>query len=542
MGLLDLIPGARATEPKPEAKVATKPFERLAMADGASGVGAKPERVPTRDPQREADRLEFERKQAEINAAIERDPATCRLEELTISLDPRAPLDQAIANVRDHLDQFDLDRANFDSEGEFQAEIKRAAMLEMASEIMIRTRDMLEGYMQPVEGTSRRTRACPVCNGGPLVLAFVEHEVRGRCLAGCSVRDLSRALTREVRAGEASNVAAGLGDEIARLTAELSPCAEPPRPHPWLVPGLAPERALTLWIAPTESMKTWLAIHTAICVAAGIPFLGRPTIRKRVMLALLEASEINAARIEPIARGLGVNMADLKGWLFVRKAPIKTDDPRSTAELATYIRTLGIELLLIDNYKLIRTPRGQFAANDETVAAAAVEPLETLAHDGRLHEERVGRPCAVVLLVHGKDGKPRGSDGPLEHADWVLELDKSKRDPEAPVTIDTAPGCRLAHAEARTVVRYVGRTPGPVVPELVNPTKPATPELGDGRKDTIAAIVRDLAPVGLNAICDELTKRTGKTTSKRDVSADLEWLEEKAWITRGDDKKYTPGA
>ncbi|HEY3802230.1 MAG TPA: AAA family ATPase [Kofleriaceae bacterium] len=442
------------------------------------------------------------------------------------------------ANPRAHKIKY----GDFDSGHDYKCEIEDVAAKIHAAELEDAIRDLL--------GADGDIARCPSCKRGDLKLDRDDETgaLRGTCLAGCKPeRVLSGLESLSLMKVDRERTAAWSLEVDA-----LKPTSAPARSLEWLIPGLVPERALTLWIAPTESMKTWLLLHAALCVAAGIPFCGRPTIRKRVMLCLLEAAEINGARIEPLARGLGIDLEALVdgGWLYVRTrehGDLRTDAPETTKKLVAQIFNLKIELLAIDNYKMIRTPGAAFAANSEDVAAAAIAPLEELAHDGMMHGVVAGL-CAVVLLVHGDHGKPRGSGAPPEHADWVLQIDKPKHDPESPVKVDVADGCRVAHRDAKLAVRYRGFMPEPIVPELVAEkgkpaeTPPAEPDPDDltARQVLIRTIVRDKPGIGLNAVCEALHERTSKNPSKRDVRADLAKLVELEEIRVDDAKKYWP--
>jgi hypothetical protein len=227
---------------------------------------------------------------------------------------------------------------------------------------------------------------------------------------------------------------------------------------------------LTLTIGKSGHGKDWVAELESICVAAGIPFLGRPVKRGKVLLVILESQRLNLSRIAPLARGLGVSYEELRrDWLHVYPHPLKTDDPQSMAQLAEWIRKFRYDLIVIDNASEIRSSRSQSSENDSTIIGEAMRPLAQLAQLGTINGEQVtDKPPAVVVLHHANaDGNARGSTGFLQHADYVIELRRHGNNPESPITLECVVGSRIAGEGLPLTLRFRGLMPAPVVPELV---------------------------------------------------------------------------
>lgn len=88
-------------------------------------------------------------------------------------------------------------------------------------------------------------------------------------------------------------------------------------PPVWLVGGIIQSNYLYALTAPTNHGKTAVSLVMAICVAAGIPFAGRPVLRGKVLI--LCGENIDGFRLRMLAtmESLGVSLADIEGWIFV---------------------------------------------------------------------------------------------------------------------------------------------------------------------------------------------------------------------------------
>jgi len=91
-----------------------------------------------------------------------------------------------------------------------------------------------------------------------------------------------------------------------------------PAPRQWIVEGVIPCAANVLLAAHGGSGKTLLALHLAVCIAAGLPFYGVPTTRGVVVALFAEddADELHR-RLSAVCSDLGVDMASLADWLHI---------------------------------------------------------------------------------------------------------------------------------------------------------------------------------------------------------------------------------
>jgi RecA-family ATPase len=81
----------------------------------------------------------------------------------------------------------------------------------------------------------------------------------------------------------------------------------------WLPCGYA-----TLFAGHGGVGKSGIALHLAVCIAAGVPFFGMETQRRRVLyLSCEDRGNILHWRLERITAYLGISLASLRGWLMV---------------------------------------------------------------------------------------------------------------------------------------------------------------------------------------------------------------------------------
>ena len=81
---------------------------------------------------------------------------------------------------------------------------------------------------------------------------------------------------------------------------------EPP-PRAWVLPGRLPVGATTILYGDAGTLKSWTAIHVAVCVAAGAPWLGQDVAPQPVAYVDVELDEDEfLRRAYPLARGLGL--------------------------------------------------------------------------------------------------------------------------------------------------------------------------------------------------------------------------------------------
>lgn len=404
----------------------------------------------------------------------------------------------------------------------------------------------------PIAGSSRSAVWCAACvfdrPRGPDGLApgraglIIDHAPNGSlvaaCLLGCSADAIARAgaidvATWETELRDEQRAARELeSDGIADLA---SPLALTARPVEWLIPDLLPARATTLLVGASGAKKSWVAIHAAICVAAGIPFLGRPVQRGKVLLLLLEDHHHNRVRIEAIARGLGTSLEQLVGWLDCPPPSIfklRSDEPTSMRQLGEWQRRRGYSAIVVDNLSEIRSGTSQSSESDATVMGLALAPLKRLASDGTVDDVVVAEdPPSIMVLHHaGANGQPRGSTAILQHMTYAVQVEAASQRPEAPLTIDTIDGCRVSAPDFQPIkLRYRGVMPAAVVPEPAGDERRVAPppKADDARAKILAALV---ATPGMNATALAEAVGGNKATgiAARKALADEDVIEQRA--------------
>jgi len=90
---------------------------------------------------------------------------------------------------------------------------------------------------------------------------------------------------------------------------------EPPR---FVIPDWMPTGYATLLAGHGGAGKSYIALHQAVCIAAGLPWWGLPTEQRRVVyLSCEDREDVLHWRLSRICAHLGIDMADLDGRLQV---------------------------------------------------------------------------------------------------------------------------------------------------------------------------------------------------------------------------------
>lgn len=118
----------------------------------------------------------------------------------------------------------------------------------------------------------------------------------------------------------------------------------------WLVQGLVPRKAITFVAGQPKVGKSTVVLDMAIAAAAGLPFLGFPTMRPSKVLVVSEEDSASVVRRRAwrIARSHGI---DEPGKLSIRWAPqlrFRLDDPSMVSALTRDIEGGQCDLLILD--------------------------------------------------------------------------------------------------------------------------------------------------------------------------------------------------
>jgi len=157
----------------------------------------------------------------------------------------------------------------------------------------------------------------------------------------------------------------------------------------WLVEGILPAGGNILVAGYPKTYKTMWLLLQGVCLASGEPFLGFPVpARRRVGIVLMEDQAHRVRhRLARLCRGLGVDLEDLEGWLFLWfRPPLRLND-RTAQELAEYAREKELDFLGIDSWSYV-------ASGDSNSSDDVTPQLQALSG------AREARPGLTVQLTH----------------------------------------------------------------------------------------------------------------------------------------------
>lgn len=121
----------------------------------------------------------------------------------------------------------------------------------------------------------------------------------------------------------------------------------PHPPTPYIVDGLIVERSTNVFYGEPGSGKTFALASLAVCVAAGIPWLGFDTKQAPVLFVDEESGEFRLGkRLGAAIRGEG--LGPTLPISYVSLANFKLDNPSDVLELRALILEVGAKLVIID--------------------------------------------------------------------------------------------------------------------------------------------------------------------------------------------------
>lgn len=172
---------------------------------------------------------------------------------------------------------------------------------------------------------------------------------------------------------------------------------EEPAEVPFVIPGWMPDGVVTLLAAHGGTGKSYLSLFIALCLATGRhPFTGGAAERVKVLLYSAEDNmTVMQARLARYMRLLGLDRADLVGWLFVLDATesenvLFVGSERTVGKttrrydwLAEKVKATGARVLIFDN----ASDALDASENDRAKVRQFMSALKRLA-------------SAVLLLAH----------------------------------------------------------------------------------------------------------------------------------------------
>lgn len=215
---------------------------------------------------------------------------------------------------------------------------------------------------------------------------------------------------------------------------------EPEKP---LVEGFIECGEVVAMVGQAKAGKSLLALQLAVCVSLGVPFLGKPTTRKRVYIANLEVSAKQyKKRLRRICRALNVSPEDLRGWLFVDNMRGETASWQTALAMC---EAHGCGVAIIDPFYQI----ARIVETDEQQCLDTVEDMKPFAKAG----------ITLAIVFHS----PKGFSGDRQLIDMISGSAILARFPESIIGL-------LNHATDKTarVVDAVLRNYAPPEPFAVS--------------------------------------------------------------------------
>ena len=251
----------------------------------------------------------------------------------------------------------------------------------------------------------------------------------------------ARATRAGVNPREAQGFILAVQRRVQGRSVRLVPFAEiMSQPDPrFLIDGLLEEGSLAAMISEPKLGKTFVVHEMCFCVAAGLPWLGRPVVGGPVIYVGAEGGGGLSKRYRALYEhhGLGASPADF----HTIKGAINLLDPGSVAEAITAVKDCGVKpvLVVFDTYARSMVGGDENSAKDAGLAIDAIDRL------------RFDLNTAVLVIHHlTKKGDTERGSGALRGAcDTMLKLDRARDSDDLLLTVtgqrnfDEAPAIRL---------------------------------------------------------------------------------------------------
>lgn len=229
---------------------------------------------------------------------------------------------------------------------------------------------------------------------------------------------------------------------------------------PFLIKGLLPTRSISLLVGDSGLGKSPLVYQAGLCIAAGVPFLGRETTKGRVLIADFEngVADMNEL-LEQLGRHLGLAEMPEDGLqLFAVNDCIPRFGFRGF-DLLDIVRDYKPSLAIVDSLSSYRP-------DAEEKTAHAMEMLQSF--------RKVLRDYGTsTLLVHHRRKQPRKKDesaGPLEEANlrrWFEDARGASslvNGSDVRLGLDESVNFAVGQEDASLALRGFGRVRGEIGP------------------------------------------------------------------------------
>lgn len=179
----------------------------------------------------------------------------------------------------------------------------------------------------------------------------------------------------------------------------------------WLVQDFIPARSIAFLAAPPFGHKSFTAVHLGLCIAAGLPWLGRPVKQGAVIYVAGEASESIYRRRNAAKQAMG---ADDAPFYIMPRPVLLTDEYAVKVFIATAVALAGgepIAAVFLDTWSDMKT------AVDENNAGKMSEVIA----NAKIIRDGLG--AALIPLHHvNAAGDLRGSTTQAAAADVIMSV------------------------------------------------------------------------------------------------------------------------
>ncbi len=287
-----------------------------------------------------------------------------------------------------------------------------------------------------------------------------------------------------------------------------------PRLRPPVVHGLLRAGETMNVIAAPKTGKSWLTIDLALCVAAGVPWLGHGVEAGRVLILDNELhGETSADRLPKVAGARGIPLADYADGVFVENLRGRLRDLPSMTDYFAAIPAGRYRIIVLDAwYRFL--PAG-VDENDNGAMAGLYNLLDW-------HAARLG--CAFVPIHHSSKGSQSGKSV----TDIGAGAGSQSRAADCHLVLrpHAEPGVVVLEAAARSWppptpaclrFEFPVWTPVPDLdPRHLHGTKPAGDAGEEGPAwcdESVADLVRE-GPLGIETLVARIARASGLSATK----------------------------
>jgi predicted ATP-dependent serine protease len=197
----------------------------------------------------------------------------------------------------------------------------------------------------------------------------------------------------------------------------MADALKPQPPVPWIVQDIIRRDGVTVFAGQAGSKKTYSLLWLAVCVAMGIPWLGKSTRQAKVLIVDEESGERRLSRrlAECCAGAGGDEKIPLQ---FICQAGFDLRDDVDAQIFKAAVQNSGAELVIIDSLAMV------MAGGDEN-SVKDVQPVFL-----KLRQVIKDCGCGIALIHHaGKNGDSRGSSAINGACDLLLLLESKPDSP-----------------------------------------------------------------------------------------------------------------